>query len=88
MLRELHDENDKLRQLIQRFMRHQFGRRSEQLTVEQLQFGMEDLEQTAAENQAAQDRPNPQALARQNPALIAPLATMAHCLHTCRALRW
>ena len=59
MLRELHAENDKLRLLIQRFMRHQFGRRSEQLTVEQLQFGMEDLEQTAAENQAAQDATEP-----------------------------
>ncbi len=36
MLRELHAENDKLRLLIQRLTRHQFGRRSEQLTVEQL----------------------------------------------------
>ncbi len=53
MLRELHAENDKLRLLIQRFARHQFGRRSEQLTVEQLQFGLEDQEQTAAEQQAA-----------------------------------
>ena len=36
---ELHAENDKLRLLIQRLTRHQFGRRSEQLTDEQLQFG-------------------------------------------------
>jgi transposase len=42
MLRELHAENDKLRLLIQRLTRHQFGRRSEQLTPEQLQFGLED----------------------------------------------
>ena len=55
MLRELHAENDKLRLLIQRLARHQFGRRSEQLTADQLQFGLEDLEQTAAEHQAAQD---------------------------------
>jgi transposase len=55
MLRELHAENDKLRLLIQRFMRHQFGRRSEQLTAEQLQFGLEDQEQTIAEHQAARD---------------------------------
>ena len=55
MLRELHAENDKLRLLIQRFTRHQFGRRSEQLSADQLQFGLEDLEQTAAEHQAAQD---------------------------------
>ena len=42
MLRELYAENDKLRLLIERLTRHQFGRRSEQLTVEQLQLGLED----------------------------------------------
>ena len=52
---ELHAENDKLRLLIQRLTRHQFGCRSEKLTDEQLQFGLEDLEQTVAENQAEQD---------------------------------
>ena len=52
---ELHAENDKLRLLIQRLMRHQFGRRSEQLSAGQLQFGLEELEQTIAANQAAQD---------------------------------
>ena len=36
MLQELLAENDKLRLLIQRFTRHQFGRRSEQLTADQL----------------------------------------------------
>jgi transposase len=55
MLCEILAENDKLRLLIQRFSRHQFGRRSEQLSADQLQFGLEDLEQTAAEHQAAQD---------------------------------
>ena len=52
---ELHAENDKLRMLIQRLLRHRFGRRSEQLTDDQLQFGLEDLEQTIAENQAGQE---------------------------------
>jgi len=56
---ELHAENDKLRLLIQRLMRHQFGRRSEQLSPEQLQFGLEDLEQTTGENQAGQDAAGP-----------------------------
>lgn len=56
---ELHAENDRLRLLIQRLSRHQFGRRSEQLTDEQLQLGLEDLEQTVAENQAAQDAAQP-----------------------------
>lgn len=56
---ELHAENDKLRLLIQRLLRHQFGRRSEQLSPEQLQFGLEDLEQTIGENQAGQDAAGP-----------------------------
>jgi transposase len=55
LLRELHAENDTLRLLIDRLTRHQFGRRSEQLTPDQLQLGLEDLEQTIAENQAGQD---------------------------------
>ena len=49
---ELHAENDKLRMLIKRLLRHRFGRRSEQLGADQLQFGLEDLEQTVAANQA------------------------------------
>ena len=52
---ELHAENDKLRLLIQRLTRHQFGRRSEQLTPDQLQLALEALEQTIAANQAGQD---------------------------------
>ena len=59
MLRMLLHENDKLRLLIQRLLRHQFGRRSEQLDADQLQFGLEDLEQTVAENQAGQEAADP-----------------------------
>src|SRR3954469_19308177 len=51
----LHAENDKLRLLIQRLLRQQFGRRSEQLSPDQLQLGLEDLEQSVAENQAGQE---------------------------------
>jgi hypothetical protein len=40
--RALSAVNDKLRLLIQRLTRHQFGRPSEQLTVEQLRLGLED----------------------------------------------
>src|SRR6201996_8668023 len=52
---ELHAENDKLRMLIKRLLRHRFGRRTEQLGDDQLQFGLEDLEQTVASNQAGQE---------------------------------
>jgi transposase len=78
---ELHAENDKLRLLVQRLLRHQFGRRSEQLSPDQLQLGLEDLEQTIAANQAAQDaigagvtrKPRPEPPGRNHGALPAHL---------------
>jgi transposase len=60
IVQALNAENDKLRLLIHRLVRHQFGRRSEQLTTDQLQLGLEDLEQTVAANQAAQDAVAPE----------------------------
>jgi transposase len=54
-LREREAEIDKLRLLIQRLLRRQFGRRSEQISPDQLQLGLEDLEQSIAEAQAAQE---------------------------------
>ena len=48
-------EIDKLHLLIKRLLRQQFGRRSEQLSADQLQLALEDLEQTAAANEAARD---------------------------------
>ena len=54
-------EIDKLQLLIKRLLRQQFGRRSEQLNPDQLLLGIEDLEQTIAENQAKQDAADPAA---------------------------
>jgi transposase len=54
-LQEREAEIDKLRLLIQRLLRQQFGRRSEQISPDQLQLGLEDLEQGIAEAQAGQD---------------------------------
>jgi transposase len=54
-------EIDKLQLLIKRLLRQQFGRRSEQLSPDQLLLGIEDLEQTIAENQAKQDAADPAA---------------------------
>lgn len=54
-VQEREAENDKLRLLIQQLLRNRFGRRSEQLSPDQLQFGLEDLEQTIAEGEAAQE---------------------------------
>src|SRR5215212_8624342 len=48
-------EIEKLRFLIRQLQRGQFGRRSERLHPDQLQLGLEDLEQTAAAAEAAQE---------------------------------
>jgi hypothetical protein len=58
LMREKHDaaqaEVEKLRLLIRRLQRGQFGRRSEKLDPDQLQLGLEDLEQAVAAAEAAQ----------------------------------
>src|SRR3712207_2440467 len=77
LIREKHDaaqaEIEKLRLLIRRLQRGQFGRRSERLDPDQLQLGLEDLEQTAAAAEAAQeaasrssDTPRPPRSRRRN----------------------
>src|SRR5919199_749955 len=48
-------EIEKLRLLIRRLQRGQFGRRSERLDPDQLQLGLEDLEQAAAAAEAARE---------------------------------
>src|ERR671927_1199684 len=59
LIREKHDaaqaEIEKLRLLIRQLQRGQFGRRSERLDPDQLQLGLEDLEQTAAAAEAVQE---------------------------------
>src|ERR671910_1236231 len=48
-------ELEKLRLLIRQLQRGRFGRRSEKLDLDQLQLGLEDLEQTVAAAEAAQE---------------------------------
>src|SRR5215216_6437296 len=48
-------EIEKLRLLIRQLQRGQFGRRSEKLDPDQLQLGLEDLEQTVAAAEAAKE---------------------------------
>src|SRR3954447_11229935 len=48
-------EIEKLRLLIRQLQRGQFGRRSEKLDPDQLRLGLEDLEQTIAAAEAAQE---------------------------------
>jgi transposase len=55
MLREAQAEIEKLQLVIDKLLRHRYGPRSEQLSPDQLQLGLEDQEQTVAEKQAAPD---------------------------------
>src|SRR4051812_32613218 len=59
LIREEHEaaqaEVEKLRLLIRQLQRGQFGRRSEKLDPDQLQLGLEDLEQTIGAAEAAQE---------------------------------
>src|SRR3954471_20485841 len=48
-------EIEKLRLLIRQLQRNRFGRRSERLDPDQLQLGLEDLEQTVAAAEAARE---------------------------------
>jgi transposase len=52
---ELTAEIEKLQAIIQKLLRHRFGRRSEQLSPDQMNLTIEDLEQEAAERAAAED---------------------------------
>src|SRR5689334_19727655 len=76
-LRAKHDaaraEIEKLRLLIRQLQRGRFGRRSEKLDPDQLQLGLEDLEQTVAAAEAAQEEvtarngpPRPPRVRRRN----------------------
>src|SRR4051795_11353727 len=66
-------EVEKLRLLIRQLQRGRFGRRSERLDPDQLQLGLEDLEQTVAAAEAAQEEvtarsgtPRPPRVRRRN----------------------
>jgi transposase len=55
----LAEQNEHLRHLLAKLQRRQFGRRSEQLTDEQLQFAFEEIEATLAENAAEAGKQSP-----------------------------
>ena len=78
-------EIEKLRLLIRQLQRGQFGRRSEKLDPDQLQLGLEDLEQTAAAAEAAQEEVA-RGTATPRPPRVGG-ATWAPCRRTCRGSR-
>src|SRR4030081_2478958 len=52
-------ESERLRQIIKELQRHRFGRRAETLPEEQMLLGLEDVEQTAASDEATADQAAP-----------------------------
>src|SRR3954454_13897116 len=56
---QLATQNDRLRHLIRQLQRLQFGRRSEKLDPDQLNLGLEDVEQAIAETAAQQEKADP-----------------------------
>ena len=85
---ELTVENDKLRALIQKLLRHRFGRRSEQLSPDQLKLAIEDIEQEIAGREAAEDASAQSEEARDDAATSARDAISERCRRICHATRW
>ena len=59
------EQNERLRHLLLKLQRRQFGRKSERLTDEQLQFAFEEIEATLAENAAEAGKRSPTAREQQ-----------------------
>ena len=78
-------ENDKLRLPIQRLTRHQFGRRPEQLTDEQLQFGRGIWSRRSLRTRPGRTRLS---CRQSSPAPNALRANMERRPPTYRAMRW
>src|SRR6185437_12933255 len=45
-------ETERLKQIIKELQRHRFGRRAEALPIDQLELALEEVEQSAAEDEA------------------------------------
>ncbi|MCP6390449.1 transposase, partial [Klebsiella pneumoniae] len=52
--------NERLRHLLDKLQRMQFGRRSEQLPEDQLQFAFEEVEASLAGNEAEAEKRSPE----------------------------
>ena len=48
-------ETERLKQIIKELQRHRFGRRAESLPIDQLEFALEEVEQSQAEEEAGAD---------------------------------
>ena len=53
-------KTERLTQIIKELQRHRFGRRAESLPIDQLELGLEDVQQTEAESEAAAEAVDPE----------------------------
>ena len=74
-------QNDRLRHLLLKLTRMQFGAKSERLPEEQMQLGLEALEQAIAKGEAEAEKRDPE-LRKDNGGQAA-----VPYRHTCRGLR-
>ena len=84
---EFVSESDRLRAIIRELQRHRFGRRSEQLDRDQLSLALEDVEQSLAAGEAAQERRAPSQRLRSESRKIKRGALPAHLPRITHALR-
>ena len=80
---EFVSESDRLRAIIRELQRHRFGRRSEQLDRDQLSLALEDVEQSLATVEAAQEGARRRGSFDPRPAR----SIAAPCPRTCRGSR-
>jgi hypothetical protein len=52
-------KTERLTQIIKELQRHRFGRRAESLPIDQLELGLEDVQQTEAESEAEAEAADP-----------------------------
>ncbi len=86
--RALCAENDKLRLLIQRLTRHQFGRRSEQLEPASSSSGWRTSNRLLPKMTPPRTRPTRPRISRGHGAAPVPYAISARCLRIGPATRW
>jgi hypothetical protein len=77
-------QNEWLRQIIKDLQRHQFGRRAETPSEQQMLLGLEDVEQSAASKAAGAEQATP---AARQAELRSGEPIAVRCRHICRRLK-
>ena len=79
------ERNERLHHLLLKLKRMQFGTKSERLPEEQLQLGLEAIEQAIAKNEAEAEKRDP--ALQKGPGCQAPQQRMPPCRRICRGSR-